>query len=200
MDKAREIRAILAGRINYQDGAYVAADKLLHMNFQGVYNGSFAANLFGVNHLIRHYRAKDPTAAVNQALNSFRVLGRPVLFRESPQEMACLVRPAFGNPSIMTLEQTESGLLLNVYTARALLAQISRRRAVGAFERHLPQELRENLEATNEVTPKEPKEKHKAKKARKKAEKWAKKAENGGKHVKNKPQEKTQGKRVEKQK
>lgn len=176
MDKVREIRAILSGRTNFRNGAYVAADGLLHMNFQGVNNGSLAVSLFGVNHLVRHYQTKDPDAAVDQALEIFSVLGHPVLFSESPEELACLVRPPFGNPSIMTLERSEDGMLLNVYTARTLLAALSRSRAVSAFEKRLPQELRSTLETANEVEKKE-KVSRKVRKAQRKAAKWEKKAE-----------------------
>lgn len=184
MDKAREICAILSGRTNFQNGAYVAADRLIHMNFQGINSGSFAVRFFGVNHLIRHYEAKDPTAALEQALEIFSALGRPVLFSESPEEKACLVRPPFENPSIMTLEQTEQGLLLNVYTARTLLAVLSRARAVAAFEKRLPQELRKNLEATNEAAPKPEKKSRKVRRAQRKAAKWEKKATKAEKRTK----------------
>ena len=176
MDKVKEIRAILSGRTYFQNGAYMAADRLINVNFQGVNSGSFAVSFFGVNHLIRHYEAKDPAAAAEQAMEIFGVLGRPVLFSESPEEKACLVRPPFGNPSIMVLEQTETGLLLNVYTARTPLAALSRSRAVSAFEKRLPQELRSALETANEVEKKD-RESRKVRKAQRKAAKWEKKAE-----------------------
>ena len=181
MDKLREIRAILSGRTYFQNGAYVAADRLLKIRFQGVNSGSFAASFFGVSHLIRHYEAKDPAAAAKQAMEIFNALGHPVLFTESPEEKACLVRPPFGNPSVMVLEQTKSGLLLNVYTARTLVAALSRTRAVAAFEKRLPQELRTTLEHTNEVERRE-KKSRRARKAERKAAKWEKKAEKAEKH------------------
>lgn len=173
MDKEREIRAILSGRTNYRNGAYVAADGLFHMNFQGVNNGSLSVSLFGVNHLVRYYQAKDPNAAVDQALKIFSVLGHPVLFSESPEEMACLVRPPFGNPSVMTLEQIKDGMVLNVYTARTLLSALSRHRAITAFENRLPAELRDDFDTRNERQT-EPKENRKTRKARRKAKKWEK--------------------------
>lgn len=176
MDKIKEIRAILSGRTYFQNGAYVAADRLIRMNFQGVNSGSFAVSFFGVNHLIRHYETKDPTAVVERAMRIFKTLGRPVLFTQSPEEKACLVRPPFGNPSIMILEQTDKGFLLNVYTARTLLAVLSRSRAVAAFEKRLPQELRSNMEATNEAVSKEERKNRKARRAQRKAAKWEKKA------------------------
>ena len=182
MDKEHEIRAILSGRTNFQNGAYVAADGLFHMNFQGVNNGSFAVSLFGISHLVRRYQAKDPNAAVGQALEIFSVLGRPVLFRGSPEEMACLVRPPFGNPSVMTLEQCPDGMLLNVYTARALVSPLSRRRAIAAFESRLPAELRDDFEAKNEQEHL-PKESRKSRKARRKARKWEKRAERAEKRT-----------------
>ena len=176
MDKVKEIRAILSGRTYFQNGAYVAADRLLRMNFQGVNSGSFAVSFFGVNHLIRHYEAEDSAAAIERALRIFKSLGRPVLFTESPEEKACLVRPPFGNPSVMILEQTDKGFLLHVYTARTPLSVLSRTRAVTAFEKRLPQEMRSSMEMTNEAAPKAERKSRKVRKAQRKAAKWEKKA------------------------
>ena len=176
MDKEKEIRAILSGRTYFQNGAYMAADRLTKINFQGISSGSFAVSFFGVNHLTRRYQAKEPEIAAESAIKIFSRLGRPVRFVSAPEEMACLVRPPFGNPSVMCLEQTEEGLLLNVYTARTPLAALSRMRAIAAFEKNLPQELRSGLEAENVAVPKAEKKSRKARKAQRKAAKWEKKA------------------------
>ena len=175
MDKEKEIRAILSGRTYFQNGAYMAADRLTKINFQGVSSGSFAVSFFGVNHLTRRYQAKEPKIAVERVNRIFSRLGHPVRFASTPEEKACLVRPPFGNPSVMCLEQTEEGLLLNVYTARTPLAALSRMRAIAAFEKNLPQELRSGLEAENVAVPKAEKKSRKVRKAQRKAAKWEKK-------------------------
>ena len=175
MDKIREIRAILSGRVTYRNGAYAAADSLRNMRFQGFYNGSLRVSLYGVGSQCRRYYAEDVDAALMQALESLIQMGRPVTFSEDPDAVACLYRP-LGNPLILTLEPETDGMTLEIYTARTPLAQWHCSRAVSVFERNLPEELRTQLKAETVTEPKPAKENRRTRKARRKADKWARKA------------------------
>lgn len=176
MDKYQEIRTILTGRVAYSNGAYVAAESLLKMNYQGTYNGSSAARIFGISCRSNLYQADSMDAAAFTTRKIFEVLGRPVLLRSAPEVPACMLRQLLANPVILTLEQENEKLIVSAYTARTVLSFLSLSRAIRRFEKQLPEGMRTDFREDVSVE-KQKRETRKERKARKKAEKWTKKAE-----------------------
>ena len=174
MDTAREIRTILASRVTYHDGAYMAAPNLRHIGFLGLFEGSNAAMLFGVASRERSYRAESMDAAAVAIDKIFGKLGRPVYFESDPERSARLMR-VFGNPVILTMGYADDAVVIGAYTARRLLSFLTLRRAFQSLERHLPEEFRLSFMSVD--VPGQPRETLGQRRIRKKREKWERRAQ-----------------------
>ena len=174
MEKSKEIRTILSGRVTFYNGAYMAAPDLRHVSFVGLYDGSNTALFFGFSEKSRKYRAGSMDAAVMSMGKIFVQLGRPVYFESDPEQPARLIR-VFGNPVILTMDYVDDNILISAYTARKLLAFLTLNQAFHNLERHLPEEAR--LDFISEKLPREPRETMRQRRVRKKTEKWERKAQ-----------------------
>lgn len=173
MDKAREIRTILASRVSYHNGAYMAAPDLRHLGFLGLYEGSASAMVFGVASRERSYHAESTDAAALAIDEIFSRLGRPVYFESDPDQPARLMR-VYGNPVILTMECRDDAVVIGAHTARRILSFLTIRRAFQSLERHLPEEFRLSFMSID--VPGEPRESLRERRQRKKREKWERKA------------------------
>lgn len=183
MDKFKELRLILAGRVSFTDGAYVAEPALLRGQLVGMFGGSDRARIMGVRSAARIYPMKDPEAGYRTAQTIFDQIGRRVLLASEPEMKACFVRNYLGNPAVLTVEKKEQGLYLAAFTARTALSALHLRYAFRAFEKRLPAELQTGAATAAEGPKREkarrekPKRKdRKSEKARRKAEKLEKRA------------------------
>ena len=174
MEKAKEIRTILLGRVAFHEGAYVAAPNLRGIKFVGFNDGSNAVALFGIANKSRSYRASSMDAAVVGMGKIFGQLGRPVYFESTPEQPARLIR-VMGNPVILTMDYVDDSILITAYAARKLLAPLTLKQAFRQLERHLPEDVRLDFLAAD--GPQEARETLRQRRIRKKTEKWERKAQ-----------------------
>ncbi len=177
MNKAekKEIRRALCGRMEpAEDGRLVVlpADDL---RILGVGDGADAARLFGVMRRGRVYASKSGRATMTQlAKKSMQNMGRGLILLEQSETLACRVRYVLTPPVVLTFRYEQNAPTLTAWAGRSLFGLISLHRAIHAFEKQLPEELR----LSGAKAPKEPKEK---KEKREKKQKEPKKKKQSGK-------------------
>lgn len=170
MERSKEIRAILSGRIAFHEGAYIAAPNLRSVRFIGLNDGSNAVTLFGVAKKCRSYSAESMDAAVIGMGRIFAQLGRPVYFESDPELPARLIR-VFGNPVILVMDYVDDSIVVSANTARKVFAFLTLNRAFHYLERHFPEDVRLDFISENL-----PQETMRQRRIRKKAGKLARKA------------------------
>jgi len=149
----REIRDILLGKsILTEDGRLTSKDPGTILMPQGVVDGAGAVHLFGISGKDYRYETGLAEDALAEQVNqSMRNLGRALSLREQPEAAACLIRYALTGPAVLVFRCAEGGPVLTVWTARGLMGSITRRRAVGAFERTMPEDFRPAAVQTKET-------------------------------------------------
>ena len=185
MDKYQEMRTILSGRVNFVNGAYLAAPSLWKASFVGMFIGSDNIKFRGIRRAVRYYQSNSVDAGIHTAKNIFEKLGRPIHFQSEPTLQACFLRNYLGSPIILTLGETNEGICIEAYTARTLLSGIDIHRAFQTIEKHLPEEMRPIILPTEEKKQNvlEVRESRKDQKTRKKMEKLEKRAERANARV-----------------
>ena len=139
----REIREILLGRTELEEDGMLSAvpSGQVHL-FQGVSDGAWGVRIFGVAHrklsLKTDLSRENATAAVRKIMQD---LGRGLLLRETPEAAACLIRYVLTKPAVLVFRNTDTGPVVSAWAGRGLMGTISRRRALAAFARHLPEEI-----------------------------------------------------------
>lgn len=149
----REIRSILLGKtLVSEDGRLTAKDPGTLLMPQGVVDGAGAVRFFGIRGTESAFETGLEEAAVLEAAEQgMRNIGRAVSLREQPEAAACLIRYALTGPAVLVFRCAEGQPLLTVWTARGLMGSITRRRAVGAFERTMPEDFRPAAVQTKET-------------------------------------------------
>ena len=139
----REIRDILLGRTELEEDGRLAAvpPGQVHL-FQGVSDGAWGVRIFGVARrtlpLKTGLTREDAPAEVWGIMQE---LGRGLLLRETPEAVACLIRYVLTKPVVLVFRYTDAGPGVSAWAGRGLMGSISRRRALAAFVRHLPEEI-----------------------------------------------------------
>lgn len=158
----KEIRSILLGRtIMGDNGKLTSLPKgEFHLPL-GVADGAAAIRFLGVARHARRYKSslneKDTLAAAEAAM---REIGRGLSLQEQPEAAACLIRYMLTRPVVLTFRYMDGIPVLAGWSGRGIMGWISIRRALGAFARHVPEEL---SRSAGEV-PKEKKESRREKK------------------------------------
>ena len=176
----KEIRAALMGRLA------AAEDGRLAVPAPGAFggfhfgDGADAVLLLGIARRTRTYETKDSRAAVLAAAKKAMAnSGRGLALRSQPECAACLCRSLLTHPVVLAFAIEDGKPALRAYTARSPTCRLALRRAIGRFEKSLPEgmtpaEVRRDKEAEREAK--------QAAKREKKAEK--KKRDNKGKQTK----------------
>ena len=140
----REIREILLGRTELEDDGMLSAVPAgqVHL-FQGVSDGAWGVRIFGVTSrtlpLKTGLSREDAPAVVRKIMQD---LGRGLLLRETPEAVACLIRYVLTKPAVLVFRYTDAGPVVSACAVRGFMGAISRRRALAAFARHLPEEIK----------------------------------------------------------
>ena len=142
--KKTEIRRVLMGRIELGEGGQlvpIPAGEWTRIP-SGVADGAGAVFLLGVSRRIRRYDTKDDKDFVmDAARKAMQEIGRALVLREQPKAAACLIRYILTRPAVLTFDYENGIPTLTAYTGRGLTAWISKRRAIRAFERRLPESI-----------------------------------------------------------
>ena len=150
----RELRDILLGRTELEEDGRLSAvpPGQVHL-FQGVSDGAWGVRIFGVARrtlpLKTGLSRKDAPAVVRRIMQD---LGRGLFLRETPEAVACLIRYVLTKPAVLVFalvfvvaglafRYTDAGPIVSAWAGRGLMGVISRRRALAAFVRHLPEEI-----------------------------------------------------------
>ena len=189
--KKAEIKRVLMGRaVLAEDGGLVAlpAGALMRTPI-GVGDGADIVAVLGVARRARRYATKDSktrvTAAARKAMQN---VGRKLTLNEQPEAIACLIRYILTRPVVLTFDFVNGIPMLTAYTGRGLTGWISMRRAIGAFERGLPDSM-----VPGDAKPAKP-EKPEKKEKKKKDRQEKKKDKASGKDGKGKEPEKAEEK------
>ncbi len=174
--KKAEIKRVLLGRaVLAQDGRLTALPAGAFMKTPiGIGDGATAVRLLGIFRRVRRYETKDGRPRVTEAARkAMQNIGRGLILSEQPEAVACLLRYILTRPVVLVFAYENGAPTLTAWTGRSLTGWISQRRAIGAFEKWLP----DTMTANDFKPPKETKEKRKARKEEKKRARAEKKAE-----------------------
>ena len=172
-----EIRKVLLGKTMLtQDGkltAMKAGDFRLPL---GVTDGAASARFLGIfRRGCRLEISCSEKEARKLAERRMLDLGRALVLAEQPEAAACLIRYVLTKPAVLVFDFDERGPVLTAWTGKGLMGLLSLRRAIKAFTRDLPGQMR-----VGEALEKERRQKKRAKKERK-LERKQRKNRNAGK-------------------
>lgn len=173
MDKTerKEIKRALCGRVQPAEDGRLQVLPANDRRILGVGDGAVSVRLFGVMRRSRCYETGSGRSEVTRlAKKSLQNMGRGLVLREQPDTTACLIRYLLTPPVIVTFRYERDTPVLTVWAGRSPMGWLSLLRALRAFEKQLPEELRQS----GKKPPKE--EKEKGQKKRKKPKEQKKKA------------------------
>ncbi|MBQ0037386.1 MAG: hypothetical protein KBS74_01805 [Clostridiales bacterium] len=146
-ERTKEIRRILTGFItsDAESGAIMAAQNIFQVRTDSLFNGADGARYFGLRVEKHQYQCqeKDVPRVRKRCARAFFYMGRRAYIFTAPESLAMLYRPAFHNPTVVTLEAEENRFLLCVYTARTLLASFHIKHTMKKISEVLPEEMKE---------------------------------------------------------
>ena len=161
----REIRRALLGKTTPMEDKRLTVLPEGEYRFLGVGDGASTVFLFGVTHRSCCYETRLGEAqALKAAAKSMEDIGRTLALQDQPRVSACLIRYLLTQPAVLTFELEGGVPVLTAWAGRSLTGWISVRRALAAFEKHMPKEFRLSDR-------KPPMEKSEAEAQKKKAEK-----------------------------
>lgn len=147
--REKEIRRILTGIVAVEDGAVIAASDLNTLNFQGLYDGSLDARLFGLRVRRRQYRMHMKAGEMREACEkAFSELGRPVRLKTAPDALAVRCFPPMFKPCILTVEYEGRNVLLSFYASNSLFSFVNAARGLRSWERKMPKNQIEKTAVT----------------------------------------------------
>ena len=167
----KEIKRALLGKIEPTADGRLTVCPVGQLWTLGVGDGATAVRLLGVARRARCYETKQGEAKVlKTAADCMLHVGRALVLQEQPQTPACLCRYLLTRPVVLTFRFEEGVPVLTAWTGRGLTGWISQRRAIRAFEAHLP----DAIKLSDRKPPKDKKEEKppKEKKAKKKKPLW----------------------------
>ena len=176
-EQKREIRTLLLGRTQLiEDGRAAALRPGDHRMINGVGDGAGAVRLLGIGRRTQLLSTKLPESRVlEQGRGIMRDIGRQVFLWEQPEVPCCLIRYILTRPVVLTLQYLEGKPVLTAWAGRGATGWISRRRAISAFLKRMPQQIK----ALPDKAPEDPLEEQPEKKPEKKP------GEKAGKEKKN---------------
>ncbi len=176
----KEIKRALCGRVEPAEDGRLQVLPAGDHRILGVGDGAGAVRLFGVMRRARCYETKNGRSTMTQlAKKCMENIGRGIILSEQPDTTACLIRYLLTPPVILTFRYERDMPTLTAWAGRSPRGWLSLCRAIRAFEKQLPEELRQSgKKAPKEL--KEPKEKKKKEKKREKPEKQKKQKEKTG--------------------
>jgi hypothetical protein len=178
----REIRQALLGRTQpCPDGRLEVLKKGETRMPLGVTDGAGAVRFLGICKKARRLKAACPEQKARLlAAQIMQDVGRELSLSEQPEAAACLIRYVLTRPAVLVFDYQDGVPVVTAWTGRGLTGWISLRRALRAFTRRLPKELRVTAEPAppdaDEVRKKERKEIRREAKRKLKEQKNRKKA------------------------
>ncbi|GEM_PF-4897049 len=137
MDRTKEIRRALMGRIITENGVNQVAPNGQHV-FYSTVNGSGYATLFGVSKQTRLYTVPEHSNPKTDAQNLVKSLGRVLKLEMTPDTQASFRRNTWSNMKVYTATVNGKTLDLTVFTARTLFSQLFLFLALRKMESRLP--------------------------------------------------------------
>ena len=172
----QEIARVLMGRtLIAEDGRLVAMGKGELRMPLGITDGAISARFFGVGRREQRLEAACTEKRARQiAFEVMKDIGRGLYLPEQPDAVACLIRYVLTGPAVLVFDYREEIPILTAWAGRSLTGWISRRRALSAFLKKMPKQLK----PSTKEAPKDDieKKKKKERRARKKKIKGAKPA------------------------
>ena len=140
----KEIRDVLLGKtVLAEDGRLTVPEPGTLFLPRGVTDGAGAVRFLGIRGKERRYVTEaDESALMASVLEFMRGVGHGLYLREQPDAAACLIRYVLTRPAVLTFRFEEGQPVLTAWSGRGLMGWLSRRRAIGAFERALTEDLR----------------------------------------------------------
>ena len=139
----REIRRALLGKTTPMEDKRLTVLPEGEYRFLGVGDGASTVFLFGVTHRSCCYETRLGEAqALKAAAKSMEDIGRALALQDQPRVSACLIRYLLTQPAVLTFELEGGVPVLTAWAGRSLTGWISVRRALSAFEKHMPKEFR----------------------------------------------------------
>ena len=140
----KEIRSILLGRtVLTEDGRLTSPEPGTLLIPRGVVDGAGTVRFFGIKAGARRYQTQTGERELMTAAEQhMRGVGHSLRLREQPDAAACLIRYVLTRPAVLTVRFEEGQPVLTAWSGRGLMGWLSRRRAIGAFERALSEDLR----------------------------------------------------------
>ena len=178
----KEIRQILLGKTKIlHDGRLSTLEDGDYIMPRGIADGAGAVRFLGIARRARVLETKLSEWKLKEAVrNSMQNIGRGVVLQEEPEAIACLLRYILTRPAVLCFSYQGEQPVLAAYTGRGLTGWISRRRAIKAFEKQMP----DTIEISEVIPPDLNKEEKAKKKQEKKEAKLAKKQEKAEKKAK----------------
>ena len=139
----KEIRSVLLGRTTLtEDGRITPVQKGEFHISAGVGDGAGAVRILGIAHRSCCFETKLKRESVNEkAKVCMKEIGRSVLLHQQPETAACLIRYVLTRPAVLTFRYIDDVPTLTAWAGRGIAGWLSLRRAIGAFERSLPEEI-----------------------------------------------------------
>ena len=173
----QEIARVLRGRtLIAEDGRLVAMGKGELRMPMGITDGAVSVRFFGVGRKERRLEASCTENRARQiAFEVMKDIGRGLYLPEQPEAVACIIRYVLTGPVVLVFDYRDEIPVLTAWAGRSLTGWISRRRALNAFGKKMPKQLKFSEKSAPEDAV-EKKEKKKKRQTRRKKEKNAKKA------------------------
>ena len=163
----QELRRVLMGRtLIAEDGRLIAMEKGATRLPIGIGDGAVGACFFGICRKVRRLKVScSEEWARRLAFDVMKDIGRGLYLPEQPEAVACLFRYVLTRPAVLVFDFVEGVPVLTAWAGRGLTAWLSLRRALNAFIKRMPKQMKlsEEKAPEDDVPKKEKKKKEKKK-------------------------------------